>query len=387
MVWEPSSAEEIERAAMRGDLHETHSFDAKAALPEKGRNISVAIDVCAMTPDGGALLYGVAEDENGNPTILRPIELAGTRERVEQIVSASIEEAPHIHPRPFPKADDPSRGYLLVLVPQSPRAPHQVTVGGEMRFYGRGETGNRRLTEGEIARLYERRQRWEIDREAHLVEIISLAPIPPAIGAGYLHGFARPVAPDQELWDRAERGNRGALFEALTEAARTDRPATGYTPALRNLGEWTRTGGDAWTLEGDGGNRYYGVRCDVNIDGRGYLFSGRAAAETIRGIKGIFESIIAGNFLSFLSLMGRFYREAGYHGHVDIGLAVTGIDEAVSASNPPEDPEGRQYRAAGYSRTRRVAAGELIEPESIARGMLRHLVAATAGERFDPFER
>lgn len=288
-------------------------------------------------------------------------------ERVEQIAGTSIQEAPYIVPRVYPTTADPAMGYLLVTVPQSARAPHQVTVGGELRFYGRGETGNRILTEGEIAALYARRERWEVDREAHLAEIIALAPVSPGVGIGYLHAFARPVAPNQGLWERAEHGDRRALFEALTDAARMSRPAIGYKPALRTLANWQRRGGDAWTLEGDGGSRFYGVRCDVNIDGRGYLFCGR-------------------NFASFLAIMGRFYREAGYQGHVDIGVAVTGIEGAVSASNPPEDPEGQEYRAAAYTRTERVAAGELVEPEPIARRMLRHLVAATAGDSFDPFD-
>jgi hypothetical protein len=32
-VWIPESAAEVEEAARRGDLEETHTFDAKAALP------------------------------------------------------------------------------------------------------------------------------------------------------------------------------------------------------------------------------------------------------------------------------------------------------------------------------------------------------------------
>jgi hypothetical protein len=384
-MWQPADADEIERAALAGDLVETHSFDAKAALPERNRNASLAIDVCAMTPDGGQLLYGIAEDENERPTVPAPIELAGAPERAEQIAGTSIQEAPYIVPRVYSTTGDPARGYLLVTIPQSARAPHQVTVGGEWRFYGRGETGNRILPQGEIERLYERRQRWEIDREAQLAEIIGLAPVAPGVGAGYLHAFARPVAPDQRLWERAERGERRALFEVLTRAAKLDQPISGYKPALRNLGAWQRMGGDAWALEGDGGSRYYGVRCDVNIDGRGYLFCGRAAQTNSAGTLGIFETIIAGNFASFLSVMGRFYREAGYQGQVDLGLAVTGIEGGISASNPPADFEGREYRALGYTRTDRVPAPELGEPVQIARVMLRHLVAATAGEGFDPF--
>ena len=48
-----------------GELVETASFDAKSQLPAKGKFIDLAVDVAAMTSDGGTLLYGVAE--NGDP--------------------------------------------------------------------------------------------------------------------------------------------------------------------------------------------------------------------------------------------------------------------------------------------------------------------------------
>ena len=151
-MWVPENAEEIERAAQGGHLRETHSFDAKAALPDRNRNAELAKDVSAMTVDGGVLLYGIAEDRDQNPTVPQPIDLAGVRERVDQIVSTSIQEQPYVDPRSFATADDPSKGYLVVLVPQSARAPHQVTVRGELRFYGRDETGNRILTEVRLRR-------------------------------------------------------------------------------------------------------------------------------------------------------------------------------------------------------------------------------------------
>lgn len=77
-----------------------------------------------MATDGGVLLYGVAEDDQGNPTVPESIPLRGAPERVSQIVSTSISEVPFIEPpRSYPCADDPSRGYLAVVVPQSARAP------------------------------------------------------------------------------------------------------------------------------------------------------------------------------------------------------------------------------------------------------------------------
>jgi hypothetical protein len=149
-MWIPKSADELEEAVRSGDLTETPTLDFKEKLPTKAKNLDLAIDVDAMTPDGGVLIYGVGEDEDKRPSVLRPFKLAGARERVDLISQTSISEPPMIDVSVLECPNDPSRGYLIVVVPQSPRAPHQVTVRGEMRYYGRGATGNRRLTEGEL---------------------------------------------------------------------------------------------------------------------------------------------------------------------------------------------------------------------------------------------
>lgn len=203
-MWVPNSAEQIEAAAVAGDLPETSSFDAKRELPATPKkNADLATDVAAMATDGGVLLYGVAEDEHGRPTIPAPLPLVGGADRIGQIVSTGIAEVPYIDVREYPRAEDPSTGYIAVVVPQSPRAPHQVTIGGNLRFYGRGAKGNRPLTEGEVARLYERRQSWAVDRERVLAEVIEHAPVPEREGLGYIHAFTRPVVPDQGIYERA----------------------------------------------------------------------------------------------------------------------------------------------------------------------------------------
>jgi hypothetical protein len=127
-MWRPTDEQSIVRSAEGGDLQESHSFDAKAELPPPGRrkNRDLATDVAAMTVDGGTLVYGVGEDNEGRPTVAGPIPLVGQRERVDQIVQTLISEPPRIEIEAIESADDPSRGYIVVSIPPSPRAPHQV---------------------------------------------------------------------------------------------------------------------------------------------------------------------------------------------------------------------------------------------------------------------
>jgi hypothetical protein len=64
-MWVPKTTDELENAVGSGDLAETPTLDFKEKLPPKSKNLDLAIDIDAMTPDGGVLIYGVAEDEHG----------------------------------------------------------------------------------------------------------------------------------------------------------------------------------------------------------------------------------------------------------------------------------------------------------------------------------
>jgi hypothetical protein len=402
-MWIPKTVQEIESAIAAGTLVETAAFDGKAMLPAvSAKNIDLAIDVAAMATAGGVLLYGVKEDRNKRLTEPRPFALAGAPERVAQIVETSIAEVPTIRTLPFPKAADPSIGFLVVVVPQSPRAPHQVTVGGDLRFYGRGATGNRILTEQEVALLYQRRLSWERDRDQLLAETIAAAPFAPDPDQGYLHAFARPLAPDPELWERAltAAGNEARLQSELQVAATRPQVAPDYSPRLDLLAQWDDLGADRVRLstlrdERDDAQAHRAVDLVLDADGSGRLFSGRAVYTDQRwsdpaAYKRIFlEVVIAGNLASFLTTLGRLYDLAQYHGQVDVGVAVTGVIKAQSTVTTPHGPGyvlTRAYGADDYRRTTRVSAHELLEPKPLVRSLLRRLFRTPAGQpAFDPF--
>ena len=399
-MWVPNSIDEIERAARSGELEETPAFDAKADLPVPRKNSSLAVDVAAMATDGGALLYGVGEDAQNRPTVPVPIALTGAADRVAQIVSTSIAEVPHIEPHEYPCPDDPSKGYLLVLVPQSARAPHQVTVGGDLRFYGRGPKGNRILTEGEVARLYERRQAWAVDRERVLAEVIANAPVPPRQGLGYVHAYARPVVLDQGMFERSSAaiGGRPQMHQHLLTVVNSTSLRGKYGPSLERATAWDRRGADEWRLSNvterddltDPDWITSTVMLGMNIDGRGSLFCGRATdthPQHPDGVPFIIEVVIAGNVEAFLAVMGSLYEAAGYHGSVDIGVAVTGIKGAGSGHRSQRWASGGfAYSAPVFSRTERVAASELNSPADITHNLLRNFYEATTGiDGYNPF--
>lgn len=392
-MWIPATAEELESRAASGDLVETPTFDGKVSLPARKKNVDLAIDVSAMTVEGGVLVYGLGEDADKRLTDCKPFELAGAAERIDQIVQTCISETPLIEIRRLELASDPSRGYLAVVIPQSGRAPHQVTVGSELRYYGRGATGNRILTEGEVALLYRRREEWERSAADLLEEEIARAPYGPIEGLGFMHGFVRPLAPDEGVLDRAAANDHHTLFwNVLPEAMGRSHNSGRYDPDIRRARDLVRRGSYGWTVtnqidEGhrDPANAVYTVTMDIDEDGSGHLFLGRAA-ETYRERLIMIEVVIAGNLASFLAAMGTLYDRAGYAGQVDVGVAVLGIEGSVALGLGERVLSRPTYGAPDYRRTARVSAGELRDaPQDVARRLLQRLIDVMTVGDFDPF--
>jgi hypothetical protein len=393
-VWIPESESEILAAIEARDLTETAAFDAKVALPAKGKSKDLAIDVAAMANDGGTLLYGVGEDEDGRPTIPQPFGLAGARERVDQIVRTSISEPTGIEVKEIQTDDDPSRGYLVIAVPPSPRAPHMVTVGKEYRYYGRSATGNVRLSEGDVARLYERRQRWEIDRDVMLDEAIDSAPIEPHEDYAFLHLIARPVVPDEDLLDKA-RGDQNEvqfLNGLISTALSAEVFSTPFSPDLFGGYNYERRA-DGWAASRGLGaeweerkNPSVVLDFEIGLDGSGRLFCGRAA-ERHRDRLLIIDVLVAGLTARFLAIMGGLYAEGGYLGLVDVGLAVTGLTGGLSyVMSRRIGISPTPYDKDRYRRTDRFSAPMLRnDPRSAARKLVLPLARAITRESYDPF--
>jgi hypothetical protein len=391
-MWIPQSAAEVEQAATRGDLEETHTFDAKVALPGPKKNRDLAEDVAAMAVDGGVLLYGLGEDKHKRLTVLAPIALEGARERVAQIVETSISEPPFIRVHALPTEVDAAKGYLVVVVPQSERAPHQVISGADMRYYGRGATGNRRLSEADVAALYTRRKQWEADRDELLERELSSAPEPdPSLG--YMAAYARPVAPDDSMVEGVSSAQQ-EIAELLRNGARSwghmrpDREGRSYDPDLRNAPHLWRHGADGWSLstspESDEEPKYT-VRMNLDFDGTGHLFCGRVADTTGGGLLVFFDSILAGNLASFLGAMGALYGAAGYVGYVDVGVGVTGIGGATPYGLHHWGRDG--FLGSTYTRTGRFSAGELKDDAKRATLTLTgRLLEAMHSAPYSPFE-
>lgn len=383
-MWPPRTAADVDLAVENG-LEESHSFDAKL-LPAKNKDI--AIDVCAMTVDGGMLLYGVGEDERKRLTVRAPFDLGGVPERIDQIVATSIMEPPTKFVRLLELGDNPSRGYVLVEVPASPRAPHQVIVGKDFRYYGRDDKTNRILTEGEVGRLYERRQEWSLDAEAHLDSVIEDAPVRQRADVVFMHAFARPIGFDRTFLRRQITEDEMKLRNGLVKATNVPEAREHYQPKLSEQRMWSTHGAEGIAIGSGLDSPRAAIQMSIRHDGETRFFSngGERRNDQI-GVERLvlFDYLIAGNLGKFLSASGFFFDLAGYIGPLDIGVAITNTQQGISYEvfNRVGDIESG-FPQESFRRTERVLAHELAEPKDVAMQLLRHFYDATVGFNFEP---
>lgn len=394
-MWMPKTESEIIQAVQSGSVEESAIFDAKEALPTK--NQEIAKDIAAMANDGGVIIYGIGEDEHGRVSRLSPISLDGQAERVDAIVRSSIAEPPIIYISSIPTVENPAVGYLVIHIPPSERAPHMVVVKGENRFYGRTATGNIPLSEGEVARLYARRQQSEVNREELLIAEISNSPLDPDENYAYLFLFARPVFHKEGLLDcifNSETDIQNDLNELVRQVCSENVFPRIYQPDFNPPGTWKHRAEGVWaqmdypTSDTSRIPRHT-LNLQIDSDGVGHLFCGRAGDRISPEDFSVFPEIIAGLTVRFVNFLGRLYSKASYIGMVDIGLALTGLKGTVAYTNNmrlhyPRIPYDRpEYKKSG----RFPALQMLDDPFMPSKYLSMPFIKAISQGWIDPFQR
>lgn len=392
-MWLPKTEAEIVNVINSGILEESDAFDAKEEL---SKNQEIAKDVAAMANNGGVIIYGIGEDERGRVTRLTPIPIQGVAERIDAIVRSSITEPPIIHTTTIPTEADPTIGYLVVFVPPSERAPHMVVVKGDHRYYGRTATGNYLLPEGEVARLYARRQQSEINREKLLEEEISRSPLEPNKSFGYLFIYARPVFARDDFFHFDRNGDTNlqtVLNQLVQEVSSGTIYRRNYEPDFNPPGMWKyRAEGLFGQLSYPPGEiaeaPRYTLNLQVDFNGGAHLFCGRAADRYMQEALLVFHDIPTGLTVRFLALLGRLYERTKYYGMVDLGLAITGIMGSVLFSKDIRFQYMRSsYEYDTYKKTGRFSALQMKEdPYTPTKALLMPFIDSISQGRIDLFQ-
>ena len=390
-MWTPRSEAEIQAGVENGLSRESPSFDAKAALPPSGRNKDLAKDICAMTVDGGSLLYGLGGEDPTRPDRRQPFDLAGAAERVDQVAQTGIAEPPVIEVYDIPSEAGPGLAYLCVVVPASPRAPHMLTIDGDNRYWGRGATGNRILSEGEVARLYERRARWDLDRDQMVGEAVAAMPFTFDVSrVGPMVTIVRPVVPGRELLRIAAGGRTVDEFvrdQVLAIARRSDPYPDQGTSGLGDAYGMSRVGADRWLLTSqqatDPGFEYQ-ARAEFKADGSLVYWHSPVLNTNRQGNVLVMERSVTRAVCQALAAAGFIFEQAGFNGSVDIGIAVLGII-AASGATVVHAFTPRVYGAPEYRRHERVTSQELqTELDALVRRLLAPMFEVISVQGYDP---
>jgi hypothetical protein len=206
--WTPTTEADIQHAIADGILEESHWWDAKRQLnPGPMVNKAFAADLAAFAIDGGSLLVGLHEDkETGTfSPALQPT--ATMPERIGSIATSVIDPPLYVVTTPIPSEqtgeNGESLGYLLVEVPPSARAPHQV----DGVYYGRGDKQNIRLSDAEVQRHHALRESLTHKGEALLAAEVARDAIPLHLrGGGHIYLVAEPLSAAPDVATRFLRG-------------------------------------------------------------------------------------------------------------------------------------------------------------------------------------
>jgi hypothetical protein len=150
--WTPQTEQDITAGIQTGTIRETHHMEVKATA----RNEAIAITIASLAIDGGTLILGIEEIEDGGRKRLspKPVELAGQPERVDAVARNSIDPPMTVHTLEIPSEAEPTLGYLVIDIDPSPVAPHMANGA----YYGRGETSRHKLSDREVRRYHQLRQ-------------------------------------------------------------------------------------------------------------------------------------------------------------------------------------------------------------------------------------
>ncbi|MGB2694793.1 MAG: ATP-binding protein [Dehalococcoidia bacterium] len=147
----PSNLEDLVRI-VRERLEETTRLEFKRQLPESGKNDDLAKDLAAMAnTEGGVIIYGIEEDKEGRATGLYSFPTSGAGERVA-LVAQTLDEPIRLGSIDSIASQEKRKGFLVVQVPKSDRAPH-LHKG---TAYGRTSKGITTLTRRQVGELFAR---------------------------------------------------------------------------------------------------------------------------------------------------------------------------------------------------------------------------------------
>ncbi|MFF0531162.1 helix-turn-helix domain-containing protein [Nocardia amikacinitolerans] len=390
-LWNPRTEADLRAAQADGLLEETHYLDLKRQLDRgKAASKKLAPDLAGFALDGGTILIGIGEGEPGGVPQLWPVELAGLPERVENIATTAVHEPVRVKTTVIPATGQPGKGYLVVHIPQSSRAPHMV----DGRYYGRGDKRNRVLPHEEVLRLHQQRLAGQKDiiAETHRA-IIELGPRQGR--DSILALLAEPVnAPEEILVPLTEAdGWEQTVLNLVHKAVRPEHHE--FAPSLAGASGFGRRANAVALTTGMYNGRWQGNEDAAEVafhENGSLLLASERAATTMRfpratpereGTEVVFEPLVLGHTDLLVRLATVVAEEYGYTGMWRFGLVITGLRgcRSYALCQHRYGPDGAPYTARTYERATEAAFLDLANPRAIVKTLVAPLLRSLGSHR------
>ncbi len=390
-MWRPSTWSDVE--ALIRDAEETATLDFKR---EPTSNPETAKDIAAMTVSGGIIIYGIDEDKDAVvASAITPFQLAGVEEKLRHVAGSLISPTPYFDVHPIVSPENDHIGVVVVVVPASSLAPHQVNG----RYpYRRGTTTDY-LDERAVERLY--RQRQDLagatqSRGALLDQdfVATLTGMSVGSGTGQLVLVVRPAASDAT--HPAGAWQQDALKEAVHRAAMAQASRFNNSSLVRTfsaISDW-----QAWqTLGWRATNAPIPNPPQLNYEPDFYLAANLAYPARL-SFEGYWALNVPGNgplpdylcareidvareLIAMLAVAGEYFASVDGGGHLLVGARLAGFEHGRSQF--ATEGQSRSFAAdlpgapAGVTADARTSALDLRDtPERVARTLIERWLPA-----------
>lgn len=391
--WRPRNEGDIAEVIEAGLLRETHYLDVKREVGDTpGARKESARDLASFALHGGALLIGVAEDKEQRTWSLAPIALDTQAERLENIATLLVDRPLFIRVADIPTADDPSKGYLLVDIPPSPRAPHMV----DGTYYGRGDRTRIRLSDAEVVLHHARRESAEVIAGQLLDTEIARDPTPVREQqSGRLYGIAQPVNAQRDVaLSLVRTGDTTPLRNLILQPASELGSLAQFAPTVRDASTSTsraegiafcsyEASGPGRSQMQDGYTAHDSRLLDIEIreDAGIRLLMGRMTAEWGRhgSIHAIADGLAVAYTRYLVAWAAGVGEAVGYRGAWGLGIHGTRMRGLQSHMYHErlQTHHGPTYDAQDYRGVTRAMHVEMVEqPWEVANRLVGRLIRA-----------
>ena len=318
-------------------ITESHYLDCKAFTESGAVSRSAAKCVASLAVDGGVLVLGVGEDKSNQRFLLQPRPLKGLRDAVDSMIANSVTPSLRVTVDCLDHGD--GVGYLVVVVPESTRAPHMF----DGRYYGRSDTAAEPLSDPEIRRLWLRNSDRHVDRAVLLAADVSREPVPADERQGArLFVIAQPVSADPTLLLDRSAGRDLFKWPQQTAQSNVFNAQRSYSPHLgkgRDLHRRARgvalSSGHLEsdrTVSGELQSRRNIVDLEIWEDGGIRLYYG-GASQVMREVDYLHLGAIGGETSGVIELARRVAETAEFKGSWQFGVAIRGSKSMPSYSH------------------------------------------------------